>query len=339
MEYRSIRDLNDRIVDWTFTLPRDIELVVGIPRSGMLAANLLALHRDLPVTDLPGLLEKRSIRTGQRYSGRDVAAILERPARILVVDDSVYSGASLSEAEAQIKAGGQSHGFVYGAVFVTPEAVHDGRVAHFAEVVPGPRVFEWNIMHTPMMASFCVDIDGVLCADPEPQQNDDAVHYRDFLRRAQPLVLPRYEIGWLVTSRLERYRAETEDWLARHGVRYRHLVMMDYPDQAARQKARAYDAFKAAAYVDSGAEMFIESAPHTAAGVARLARRPVFCFATREMIYPDAWPRQQHLPIHPPRALARAMRWGTQLPTRAARKSRRLYARWGWSSSSEEQSN
>lgn len=336
MEYRSIRELNDRIVDWSHTLPRDLDVVVGIPRSGLLAANLLALHRDLPVTDLAGLVAGRTLGTGQRYGGADAGNILQRPARILVVDDSVYSGASLIEARNRIAAANLSHDIIYGAVFVTPEAVRDGHVAHYAEVVPGPRLFEWNIMHTPMMASFCVDIDGVLCADPEAAENDDGPRYREFLRTARALALPRYEIGWLVTSRLERYRAETEDWLARHGVRYRNLLMMDYPDQAARQQARAYDAFKAAAYRDTGAELFIESAPHTAAGVARIARRPVFCFATREMIYPDAWARQQHLLVHPPTPFTRALRWSANLPARAIRKSRHIAARYLASAPSRE---
>jgi orotate phosphoribosyltransferase len=159
--------------------------------------------------------------------------------------------------------------------------------------------------------------------DPEAAENDDGRRYGAFLRNARPLVLPRHEVGWLVTSRLERYRPETEDWLARHGVRYRHLLMMDYPNQAARQQARAYDSFKAAAYLDTGADLFIESAPHTAAGIARLASRPVFCFATREMIDPEAVARQQYSPVQPPHTAMRALRWGVRLPGRIVRSARR----------------
>ncbi|RUU06821.1 phosphoribosyltransferase, partial [Mesorhizobium sp. M7A.T.Ca.TU.009.01.3.2] len=37
MHYRSISDMNDAIVRGLHRLPRDIDLVVGVPRSGVLA--------------------------------------------------------------------------------------------------------------------------------------------------------------------------------------------------------------------------------------------------------------------------------------------------------------
>jgi len=327
MEYRSISTLNDRVAAWSARLPGNPELIVGMAPDGLLPATLLALHRNLPVTDLPGLLEGRILSTGQRYGGPPLAGILRRPARIIVVDDYACTGSSLAEARERIAAADLPHEVSYGAVFTTPWAVHEGAVTHYAEMLPDPAVFEWNIMHTTRVESFCVDIDGVLCVGPEPSENDDGGRYGAFLRNARPLVLPRHEVGWLVTSRLERYRPETEDWLARHAVRYRHLLMMDYPNQAARQRARAYDSFKAAAYLDTGADLFIESATHTAAGIARIASRPVFCFATREMIDPEGVPRQQYLPAHPPRTAIRALRWGVRLPGRIVRRARRKIGR------------
>ena len=40
IEYRSIADMNNIIVKNLQKLPHDIDLVVGIPRSGLLPANL-----------------------------------------------------------------------------------------------------------------------------------------------------------------------------------------------------------------------------------------------------------------------------------------------------------
>ena len=67
MNYRSINDLNKTIIDNLYLLPRDIDLIVGVPRSGLLAANLLALYLNLPMTDVKGLLEGRTISSGKRY--------------------------------------------------------------------------------------------------------------------------------------------------------------------------------------------------------------------------------------------------------------------------------
>ena len=42
MNYRNIKDLNEIILKRLYILPRNFDLIVGIPRSGMFPANLLA---------------------------------------------------------------------------------------------------------------------------------------------------------------------------------------------------------------------------------------------------------------------------------------------------------
>ena len=50
-----IAQLDDAVVSWLADLPRDVDIVAGIPRSGLLVANLLALHLNVPMTDIAGL--------------------------------------------------------------------------------------------------------------------------------------------------------------------------------------------------------------------------------------------------------------------------------------------
>ena len=52
MNYRSVSDLNEVILRNIHIIPRDIDLVVGVPRSGMMPANLLSLYLNLPYTDI-----------------------------------------------------------------------------------------------------------------------------------------------------------------------------------------------------------------------------------------------------------------------------------------------
>ena len=61
INYRSIKDLNDTIKGSLSRVPKDICLIVGIPRSGLLAANLLALHLNLPLADIERLKEGKII--------------------------------------------------------------------------------------------------------------------------------------------------------------------------------------------------------------------------------------------------------------------------------------
>ena len=68
MNYRSVSDLNLDIKQWITELPNDFDLIVGIPRSGLLVANILSLYLNLPLTDVDGLLESRIFESGLRLN-------------------------------------------------------------------------------------------------------------------------------------------------------------------------------------------------------------------------------------------------------------------------------
>src|SRR5690606_15848185 len=110
--------------------------------------------------------------------------------------------------------------------------------------------------------------------------------YREFLTTVDCRYQSRVQLGWLVTSRLEKYRPECEAWLARHGIEYRALIMLDMPDAEARRRANIHARHKAEAYRRTDAWLFIESAAHQAAEIANLSGRPVFCTDERAMYYP-----------------------------------------------------
>jgi orotate phosphoribosyltransferase len=316
VEYRTVAELDDAVVSWLAALPRDIEIVAGVPRSGLLVANLLALHLNVPMTDIAGLVEGRVIQAGARYKGMDPRHFLTAARHVLVVDDSVCSGSQMAQVKAQLARAALPHRVTYAAVYMAPEARFDGHVDFYRELVAMPRVFEWNLMHGTVLANSCLDIDGVLCHDPTDDENDDGERYQHFLRDVPPLLLPTAPVGWLVTSRLEKYRAHTEEWLARHHVRYRELRMMQYPDKASRQAARAYTRFKAEIYAETGAWLFIESSAAVAEQVAALSGQSVFCTETREMLAPGATAAAARRPAPPQepsvgaalRATARAVR-------------------------------
>lgn len=66
MNYRNIDDLNHCILQHLSILPRDFDLIVGVPRSGMFPANLLALYLNLPVTDIDSFRNGHIYQTGER---------------------------------------------------------------------------------------------------------------------------------------------------------------------------------------------------------------------------------------------------------------------------------
>ena len=100
MNYRSIAQLAASVSRWSMSLPGDIDLVVGVPRSGLLAANLLALYRNLPFTDLEGYCEGRVLAGGRRAPDSERRAGGAR--KVLVVDDSFETGGAMAAARSAV---------------------------------------------------------------------------------------------------------------------------------------------------------------------------------------------------------------------------------------------
>merc|ERR1711991_1041573 len=74
-------------------------------------------------------------------------------------------------------------------------------------------------------------------------------------------------------------------WLEKHGIKYNELVMLDLPDQKARQKANCHGTHKAKTYQDGKYNLFIESELFQANEINRITGKPVFCTANFEMIF------------------------------------------------------
>lgn len=283
MNYRSLADLSRTVIANLHRLPHDVDCIVGIPRSGLLAANIIALHLNKPLLDLDSYISGARGRVG-RTVAHTMGDISGPYRKVLIVDDSVASGRSISEVLDLLNNIDVPAENVVCVVYGT-RSYHEG-VDLVLEQVPNPRVFEWNLMRHPVIEDACLDIDGVLCHDPAPKQNDDGPNYKDFIANAKRLYIPGVKVPHLVTSRLERYRAETEGWLKQSNIDYGKLWMLDLPTAEARRKANAHASFKAEVYLKTGAALFIESEDEQAMEIAQLSGRPVLSIAGQRMIHP-----------------------------------------------------
>lgn len=279
MYFRNIADLNQIILKRLSILPRDFDLIVGIPRSGMLPANLLALYLNKPYTDIHSFVNGHVYKAGER--GQFIT--VKEFKKILIVDDSVSSGSAIKKAKELLVGIDPDFEISFCAVYVSPG--NESLVDFWFEIIPLNRYFQWNIFNHSSLEKACFDIDGVLCVDPTPEQNDDGPLYRDFLINAAPLYIPGSSIGTLVTSRLEKYRVETESWLKSHNIRYKKLIMTDLPDMHTRQRAHNHALHKANVYKANEYNLFIESSLRQAVEINRITGKPVFCTENFEMIF------------------------------------------------------
>jgi uncharacterized HAD superfamily protein len=284
MNYRSYQNLSDDIKININKLERyNIDLVVGIPRSGMIPAYMISLLLNVNCTDFYSFIDNRSLFKGQRKlkNNVDVHVLPHDHKSILLVDDSIFTGNDMKEKKSLIP-GHLKHKITTLAIYSTEQKRED--IDCFFVYLPNLRLFEWNIFHVQTLSWSCVDIDGVICKDPASTEEDDGVNYINFLKNAVPFILPTYKIHSLVTNRLEKYRSETEDWLKNHGITYDHLIMLDHPFPEERQKLKIYARNKARYYKNSNTRLLIESSYLEAKEICLLSGKDVYCVETNSVL-------------------------------------------------------
>ncbi|MCA9090482.1 MAG: phosphoribosyltransferase [Planctomycetaceae bacterium] len=255
-------DLSEIIRDWAPRLSRDISCIVGVPRSGIIPAAMLALQLHLPLVPIETLLHGGSAYRPDRQAitPRQLRRVTGRP---LVLDDTISTGRTVFELRQKIR-----QPVYYGAIWARPAA--KSQVDVWAREHAPNHLWQWNWWATAGAERIACDLDGVLCEDWQGNELREADRYARHLAQARPLFIPRTPVQAIVTSRYERHRAATTDWLQRHGVRYGRLIME--PDTAPRQfadyKARAYDELR-------GAQLFVESSLSQAQRMFELTGRPV----------------------------------------------------------------
>ncbi|MEX2396952.1 MAG: phosphoribosyltransferase family protein, partial [Balneolales bacterium] len=268
MEYRSFADLSQAINLNLHKIPTDVDLIVGVPRSGLLAGNMIALLLNIPLIDLDSYTNNDRLRQSHDMS----IAYAKEAKHVLIVDDTCYSGKSMGHANSLIKGASFNHKITSCVIYINPKSIK--LVDIYFETLESPGCQEWNFMHRDKVGQFCVDIDGVLCKDPTKQEDDDGIAYLNFLKNATPLYLPSHKVGCLVTGRLEKYRKETEEWLKRYNIRYHKLHMLDLPNAKIRWNLNAAPRFKAEIYKSyPHSRLFVESDQKEAMEISMLSEK------------------------------------------------------------------
>ncbi len=177
LSVRSIADMARIIGENLHRIDRTkFDCVVGIPRSGMIPASIIATHLQMPLADPVGY--SNGIIHGR--SGAQVSA----GSRVLLVDDSCNKGRAMAQAVKLLPKGCKvTRLAVFGPYQVDPSSVCD----IWFETVHGPRAFAWNMTKHIRLPRWGFDFDGVLCRDNTKAENDDGPRYAEFLRNAEPL--------------------------------------------------------------------------------------------------------------------------------------------------------
>lgn len=275
--YYSLARANyDLLHEFLQKIPADIDLVIGIPRDGIMIAYLISIYRNIPMTDLTSFCEGVIFKPGIKHRA-DKTEIKN----ILLVDDICASGTAMRDAKAQIMPHVGDYNLYCAALYTSKpeEKLESGLIDFYGPVLIGPRSYEWTHGDAVYLSNTYMDIDGILCPD-WPGGDDSGTDYETWLQTV-PLKLRPKNIGTLITWRRECHREITEGWLAKNQVTYNELIMCD------RSQWKNAAEYKAHYYGKSDARLMIESSVKQAEMINKLTGKPTVCFETNEIFGAD----------------------------------------------------
>jgi orotate phosphoribosyltransferase len=250
--------------DWCSKLPIRYDLLVGIPRAGLLFANFMALELSIPLATpemLPSYWSGKSIESG--------------PVRnILIVEDMTKSGTQVKPLKKKVQELFPTATVHIGAVY-SPE----GGMAldTYASRLDGTSITEWDFLDEQVYQNVAVDMDGVLCQDCPPGITE--TNFDDWARNAIPYLIPRFKVQAIITSRLERSRMITDEWLRKYGIKYYNLLC----DPSRTLHERDLIGWKVHCINQRKPQVFVESDAHVAQEVHWRTGVPVVCVSNMRM--------------------------------------------------------
>lgn len=283
--FKSYADLSSDIKRNLHLITKEnFDLVVGIPRSGMIPAYMISAYLNIDCIDLDSFLKNNKLQRGITRTTKASLTYPQEARKILLVDDSVYSGKSMKLALDKIPSDLARKTTSF-SVYVNVDNPPFTDV--YFEILNGRKLFEWGIFHNNIISECCFDIDGVLCRDPLPEEDNDEVKYKNFIENVEPLFLPTGKVHSLVTNRLEKHRESTEKWLKKNNVSYDNLIMVQLVNKEDKNLIDSSIDNKAKYYKKSSTRLFIESSFSQAEKIAVFSGKPVYSIEGNVYIDPS----------------------------------------------------
>lgn len=276
----SVADLHAFTVELIAQLP-PIRRVVGIARSGMLPASIIATHLGCELWSI----EQHSGQLLHLGTGVRMQDVELGPGSDLLIDDSAFSGRAMRACTEHLR----RHGWdPLRAVVIAQPDLAAGTVDFYARSTL-PHVFEWNLCHAPWVGIIAWDIDGVLCRDFTAEEDDDGDRYLAAMMSMQPTQWRSKKPLHLVTARLERYRAATLAWLEKIGQPVASLTMGPWSSRDDRERDDVA-AWKATVMEDRGLYDLLDSSDYIARRVNELTGRQTISTDSRRVYVPRQKP-------------------------------------------------
>ena len=227
---------------WIEKIPSDFDVVIGIPRTGMFPACIIACELGKPLTT-PDLYCNDVLWMSQESEAHN--NVLKKYGRVLLVDDSGCGLRTVNHVITQIRVAHPETDIKVAVLYPCEQCIP--KIDYwYKPYVDGesPRHF-LNLMHHDDVST-AIDMDGVLCEDYNVSRD-----YNEFLKNARPYRIPIYEVQCIITGRPESCREITKQWLEKYHVRYQRLHMWGGKEDMGTFKARILLHEKPFRYIES----------------------------------------------------------------------------------------
>lgn len=290
MKYIDLSYLSATIRRNLHKIPHDIDLIIGVPRSGMLCGLIVAEYLNAPIIDIDSFCAGIQPSGGLRLGLFNQSRPQKERRKVLVLDDTVFTGGSIKAIKEKLIPFSDKEDFIYASIFLEGDGENEINIyledlRCFRRNANELLLYEWNIFHQhPFVMESCMyDIDGVLCVDPPDDKN--TIAYESYIQNAVPLITPTGRIGTIVSYRLIKYWDVTDEWLKSHHITYNSLYLFDAQSREERNQSNISPAqFKAEYYArDRKARLFVESNDNQARQIYEITHKPVFCVETNIM--------------------------------------------------------
>jgi len=267
LEFYDYHSMVNVLHNAVLNIDQDFDVVVGIPRSGLLPASIIANMLNKSIASFEELQQGYAFYKGHKTS------VLN--SKILLVDDYIYSGYSFDTYKNKIKRCIDVNNIKTMAIY----SATDGKVDYVGKRINGRTIFEWNMLHKVYNFEVGFDLDGVLCNETNIAGNNNLKSYINAIKNAKPFLIPSYTIPYIVTNRLEQFRDITENWLLENNVKFRQLIMWDnaWDNRNGKYVSSKIDMIKA-----TQIKLFFESDNRTAFEINKKLGIPVIC--TTDMV-------------------------------------------------------
>lgn len=277
MIYTTYAELAEDIKNNLWKVPRDIDGIIAIERSGIIPATMISKYCNIRMTTYYSFVNSDNIKDCFSKGMGSFAKESKNSNKYLVVDDTICSGRQMRETINRLKQVHPEFDYITLVVYkdISNSKLFDIDI-FFKERNSNLILSEWSFCSNTLPVNTLFDFDGVFVVDPPCDDNIE--EYKRYLKSPNPklnIVIANNRTPINICSyRIKKYYKETLDFLVKYGYKPGNIYMYNADTIEERNKVPSY-VYKASVYKNPSYQLFVESNDYEAQMIARLTGKPV----------------------------------------------------------------